>query len=91
MLDSGPIELPVHLTVGDPADAQPQHLGSVHVALRPAVRGDLLDDPGRPVRLVPVDPDDFTHQLADLLDRYATTLRAALRANREVPGAAPHH
>lgn len=79
----GPIEVPVALTVGDPAaGATPERVGTVHLALR----ADGVDDHG--VRLVPVDPDDLRHQLAELLDRYTAGLRAS--HNEEgVPGAAP--
>lgn len=79
----GPIELPVTLTVGDPATAEPVPLGSIHVAMRPA--GGLLD--GGWALLVPVDPDDMRHQLGALLTRHADTLRRPPTAE-EVPGAA---
>lgn len=69
-----PVELPVALTVGDPATgAQPEQIGTVHLALR--ADGEAASDGA--LRLVPVDPDDVRHQLAALLDRYTAGLRAS--------------
>lgn len=95
-MDLGPVELPVALTVGDPATgAEPVRLGTVHLALRPAVDGDDLGGAlaGGTVALVVVDPDDLAHQLAALLDRHAAQLRTPVLDAEVVPdtGEVPAH
>lgn len=78
----GPVEVPVTLVLGETTAALlSEQVGTVHVAMR-VEQTDA-------VRLVPVDPGDVLHQLADLLDRYTAGLRAQADAPEEEPDAAP--